>query len=518
MADQDVQNILTAEPVPQQTKADAWDIYHNSKDADDFASKISALPVSQATKAKLWDMKHAEAAADTNTITQDPGFFASATKMGKDALEGIGSGVISTGVGAYNLARKGAKAVGLGDLPEAPDFLKKAGANAQYDAQGNPIDTSNSFGAGRMAEQVGEFLAPAGLVGKGVKTAAKLGEAAELGAKVIGNAASSAGVTALQTGGDPDKIIQSGIISGAFSTTGGILQKILPANSSVYFKNLVIPKRFLGERAEDVMNHAIDEGILISKGGLAKAGALADAGRDAVDAEISKYGNVQVDNRIIESPVRAISKMARSVGKNDLANRIDGQLEDFLESKGAQSAVAATPEKQVTTGILDAQGNPVMKTIPGTPAVPAKPAYLTVADAQEAKRTFNTLAKSAFGTEGTSQKQIDTFISRGLKQSMEQISPEIAELNKNAQTSLLLKNAIEKYVQSAHDVVPPRTMLLLMFNKPAALLYGAWASPFVRSALAIAKDRVEKSAIAGATPAMAGAIPSLASSPQGPTQ
>lgn len=440
-------------------------------------------------------------------------------RQAKDVLEGAGSGIISTGQGLYNLTRKGVKAVGLGELPPAPEFIQKAAAPTQYDAQGNPVEPSTSFGVGRTGEQAAEFVAPGGLVSKGAKAAGVFGKAAGIGARVAGDVASSAAVTAAQTGGDVEKIanaaISSGIVSGAFSTVGGILSSI-PTNA-VYVKRLNFPTRFQGQRVEEVVGKAIDDGILISQGGANKAEIYENLSRAERNAEVAKYANHLIDINIVRTPVLKLRQMAEQLGENGIVKQIDSRLRAFEEANGARAATKGTAAKTVTSPVLGPTGAPITSTIPGTPGTPAQPAMITMKAAQQAKDDFNLLAQNMFGKFSPGAGQIRKLMGAGIKDAMEAVSPDIARLNRNTQNYKLLKDAIEKYINTNPELMNPRTAVLALWNKPAALIYGAFSNPFIRSALAVAKDRVEKSAVVPAlqaVPRLAGGIPFMSGAAQ----
>ncbi len=524
MADQDAQSIIAADSAEQNTKADAWDVFHNSANMEDFEHHLSGLNLSKETKAKLWDLKqHSPDQGALNQNKSDPGdepwtimgVAKGLARSAKDVAEGAGSGIISTGLGAYNLARKGVSAAGLGQLPEAPDFVKKAAAPVQYDAQGNPIDSSTSFGVGRTGEQAAEFLVPEMKAGKLVDAANIGSKVLKIGARAASDAAVGGGVSAVQSGGDLEKAgetaITSGIMSGAFNTIGGILSSI-PA-SSVYLKNLKFPTRFASDRVEDIVGTAIDDGILISKGGAKKAEAFENMSRAARDAEIAKHAGEMVDINIVRAPVLRLKQMADELGETKISNQISKRLQAFEEANGAQAAV---PPSTTTSPVLGPTGQSITSTTPGTPA---KPAQITIKAAQQAKDDFNLLAQNMFGKFSPGAGEIRKLMGAGLKNAIEAVSPEVKQLNYNTQNYKLLKNAINKYIDSNPELIDPRTAVLFLWNKPRALLYGALSNPFIRSALAIAKDRVEGSAVPAIGQGIqrtAGAMPTLAQ--QGPNQ
>ncbi len=140
-----------------------------------------------------------------------------------DAVRGVGAGVIHTGTGLYNLARK---IPGVGSvLPEPSNEVRQAGTP--------PPSTAGKVGYG--AEQVGEFMLPAGAVGRGAK-AIEGATAGMRGAGLLNTAgraalegASAAGVTAAQTGGDAGQMARAGTTAGAVSAAVPVVSKVVGA-------------------------------------------------------------------------------------------------------------------------------------------------------------------------------------------------------------------------------------------------------------------------------------------------
>lgn len=146
----------------------------------------------------------------------------------RDFAEGVGSGVATTGVGTYNLARKAVPA-----LPPVPASVQDATKPPDYSGLGWPGQ------AGKTAEQVGEFMLPGGLVNRGAKviegTTAGMRGAGLL--NTVGRAGleagSAAGVTGLQTGGDTEQMKRAGAtagtVSAAIPAVAGAVGKVGPA-------------------------------------------------------------------------------------------------------------------------------------------------------------------------------------------------------------------------------------------------------------------------------------------------
>lgn len=442
---------------------------------------------------------------DKRGAKSSPTLTDQALGLGSDILEGVGSGVLSTAQGAYNLGRKGVSAVGLGELPAPPEWLQKAAAPVQYtkDEAGNEIPTdkpSLAFRGGRTAEQIGEFFIPGGAtakLGKAAETAVgvgKLGTLARIGATAAGEAAMAGGITSIQTGGDweaaENAALTAGIASGAFNTVGTMLQS-LPLDK-LYLSKLKFPERFRGQRVDDIMDKAIGEGILISKGGAEKIGQIEKLEKVQRDALISQHLDDMVNIDIIQAPVLKMRQMAADLGETGIVQQIDSRLSNFFKAKGMKPPIPGTP----------AQTNPVYlalgtgpKTIPGTPGSPGQGAQITVRDAIKAKDDFQMLAQNFFGKFSEGKGQIRKLISGGLNDALEDISPAYKEMNKDIQNSKLLKQAINKYIDSNPGTfADPRTAILAWWSVPAAVIRGVLASPYMRSALAIGTSRVGQAA------------------------
>jgi hypothetical protein len=147
-----------------------------------------------------------------------------------DTLAGIGAGVISTGVGAYNLARK---IPGVDQVLPAPSPAVQAATQAPPGFFG---------GAGKFAEQTGEFALP---MSKVAKAAELLPAVARVGAE----AATAGGVAGVQTGGNPSAM------AGTAATTGllGGLGAMIPAGAKAALtRALASGMRPLSQAARDI--------------------------------------------------------------------------------------------------------------------------------------------------------------------------------------------------------------------------------------------------------------------------
>lgn len=183
-----------------------WDQYKVAAPAQDEWSQFKAKP---------------SAAIDYSKPTEPSNLQKLGTGV-KDFTAGIGAGAISTGVGAYNLARK---------IPGADSVLTKP--NEYVEGLTRPPD-SDAGHAGKMTEQVGEFMIPGGAISKGAKAieGATAGMRAAPVVNTLGRAAlegaSAAGVTGVQTGGDAEQVKKAALIGGGLGAAGAAVKEFAP--------------------------------------------------------------------------------------------------------------------------------------------------------------------------------------------------------------------------------------------------------------------------------------------------
>ena len=431
-----------------------------------------------------------------------------ARAMGRQFMDfsaGGGSGIVRTAVGLRDFANRGTKALGLGELPNVPESIRATAKGKEFE-NGQEVEPSAAFQIGRAGETLAEFAAPGSMATKGANVAAKLGSKvgpttemlAEIGGRAAADAAAVGAVTAAHGEAMEDvarAALTAGALSGAFATVGTALKSI-PTNR-LYTKGLKFPQRFQGQREDEIIGKAIDDGILISYGGANKAEALEKMKKADVIALINQHKNDLVDLNIVRKPLIEFRQQLQDQGYDNLANQITKRLESYERSKGALPGVPGTPPTTTTSSVVAPVGRglnaqPITKVIPGTPAVPPTPAKITIGEAQKSKEFIQQIADQAYGKNKPSRAQTEKLLAAGIARGIENIIPEVKQLNRDAQNYKLLKQAITKYVNANPELLSPRTAVLALWNSKAALLYGALQNPFIRSALAVAKDRMEK--------------------------
>ncbi len=174
-----------------------------------------------------------------------------------EAFVGAGKGLAGSG---YNMLRAASMAIpGATTLPSKPSALEPQGAAEQV---------------GHFVEQGAEFLAPAGLVGKGVKAAATYGPKAATVARVALEGIGAGGVSSLQ-GATPE---EAGA-SAAFSA-------VIPGGGAV-----TRTQKFLERKSEDLVRAAIKPTVTAMQ-------RVSGASREGLNAKANELVRFIIDNKV----------------------------------------------------------------------------------------------------------------------------------------------------------------------------------------------------------------------------
>lgn len=230
-------------------------------------------------------------------------------------------------------------------------------------------------------------------------------------------------------------------------------------------------------KVSDVIGTAVEkagtataQGLMKSalKPGVADAPTLADV-RQVVDTSlknqipVNEAGAAKLHSLIedygkkTQAVIDARTRQGATVDPNAVASRLDqvntSQVlpekdvatinkakEAFLARKGARAAQPPQP-----TGLVDAQGNPVMTA--GTPAVPAQPVSFDVAQAEKQGTYRQNAAK--YGEMSQAQMEAEKALARGYKEELEAKAPELKLLNEQESKFLGLQPALERAVRRA---------------------------------------------------------------------
>lgn len=448
-------------------------------------------------------------------IAPQPSLFDRVTKPINDFTDGAIGNLNKTALGAYDLARKipGVDKV----LPEPPQSFRQT-------ATAVPNSTMGHIGAG--AEQVGEFLAPAGIIGKGAK-AVEAATAGIKGGKLIGAGAralmegtGAGAVRGLQTGGDADAMRNAALMGGgasaAFSGAGAIGSRLLKDPQSVaarLYQSALKPAPSMDVADKDAMiREGLSSNIPLSRGGLDKTRKLIK-GIDQQVGDRAAQGALQGDTISSQAVADATNPTRQRFSsgvtpRKDVAD-IDAAKREFLEVHGGvKPAIPPTP-----SSILGPNGQPVMS--PGRPAVPPQP--IPVDRALEIARATK---PKAFGELTGASNETEKALKYGIKDQIYSLYPGLRDLGQKEKRFIDLDGEIERFIgrednKTVVSAAAPiagmaSNMLIPGSGIPVAALKLIDKFPGLSSRIAIALNKVQP-----ATAATAGRVGARVAAPVG---
>lgn len=323
---------------------------------------------------------------DFADVADTPGQTSSGN-MAVDALRGVGAGIISTGVGAYDLLRK---------IPGAADILPEPSASVRMAAQPPPTMAGQ---AGKFLEQTAELAVP-------VTKVASASKALPLAGRMLAEGATAGGVAAVQSGGDPTQTAVTGALGAAAPAAGAAVGAVgrtqLPAK--LYQSALKPTWQMFKKEGDDLIKTGLEMGIPVNANGMAKlTQKIADLGKE------------------IETGV--IQRAGRTVDSTKVLQALDG-LEDFYR----HTAAPETP-LNIIAGLKREFTQYHGQKIPLDVAQKIK-----VNTYQDLKAAYGEM--KAAKIEGIKQEM------RGLKEQIEAVWPEIAHLNDAQGKALALDEAL----------------------------------------------------------------------------
>jgi hypothetical protein len=266
----------------------------------------------------------------------------------------------------------------------------------------------------------------------------------------------------------------------------------------------------------------LENEIPISKGGLEKLGEHIETLNQAIKDEIASDPTRPIDpNKVATRADIAKARFANQVNAQGDLNAIEASRQQFLSEQGAKPAVLPR-----STGLVDAQGNPIMGA--GQPATAAPPMNAT--DAQVMKQGTYRVLRGKFGEQGSASVEAQKALARGLKEEIATQFPEISKLNADESRLLDLQPVLERAVNriSNHQAIGIGTPVAGAAAKAvsgsgsvgvvASVLKGVLDNPGVKSRLAIAISKSSKIPVAQAmhkVTAYSAALGATAASSQG---
>jgi hypothetical protein len=341
------------------------------------------------------------------------------------------------------------------------------------------------------------------------------GHAIASGIPVIGPYAANLGEQAAS--GDVGGALTRGItqyaapkaIAPAIAATGRVAGRaaLLGKTPEAAYESALKPSTTLGEAERAaIVKTGLENEIPVSKTGLEKIGAAIDELNNQITDEI-KPGVKINPNRAALTADQAKAKFANQVNANGDLAAIEASKQQFLREQGAKPGSPSVPPQP--TGVLDAQGNPVMSA--GTPAKPATPAPpMEAAKAQAMKVGTYRVLKGKYGEQGSASVEAQKALARGLKDEIANAFPEISKLNAAESKLLDLQPVLERAVNrnANHQLVGIGTPVAAGAAKAVTGSSGIGAvvgtlkavldNPVVKSRLAIAISKGAKIPIATA--------------------
>ncbi len=432
-----------------------------------------------------------------------------------DPFIAIASGAAHTGLGAYGILKKGAKFAGLGDLPEAPESVKRFASGEDLGTVGKAI---------RGGEQLAEFALPGGVVTKGVKAVSKLGKIAQVGARALGEAASAGGVAGVQSGGDIETAAHSalwaGAASGLFSTIGSAL-KAIPA----YKPTFNFPDRVSLPQRKEIIQQGIENNVLISEPGLKRAQGLVEAGAKEKAGLVGTHATQLLDTSPILKQLENMKNLRTTISPQGDPELIAG-VQKIIDKHFPPPPPVTVGGQTFPVGIFVKKFPQLAQKLGITDIAAAGPPKITVAEANEINQNLNNLIDKYYGHLVSIPGEAEKVVNHGLKIGLETLIPELAQVNRSLQNSIYLRNAIEDYLKSPRgqevikhpSIIAASLMASLGFKTgfhfavPSALLYEALSNPRIRSALAVLQHAAGDALTTGGFPATAARVAGYASS------
>jgi hypothetical protein len=252
-------------------------------------------------------------------VPADPGRAKSWGNPAVDVVAGIGSGVISTGVGAYELLRK---------VPSVADFLPAPSPYVRSLTE--PADTLAAK-AGKFIEQAAEFVVPAAGVAKVTKAAPLVGRMAAEGA-------TAGAVAGVQTGGDPVATTAAAGLGAAAPAAGAAasaaykalkpaVTRLTPAQSLV---------RALKPKATNLQfNTALERAMPELKASEQSIGRPISGIDDLLNATKDAKKRIWAEYEVMAGPQRL-----RGVSGEPIAEAIEGSIPAKLRLENPERAAA----------------------------------------------------------------------------------------------------------------------------------------------------------------------------------
>lgn len=320
----------------------------------------------------------------------------------------------------------------------------------------------------------------------------------------------------------PVKNLVEGISEGDYDKAaygaGGILSQTIPITEQaenlikrampsvqpgtaedIYKTALKAPTTMPVADVKAVVKTALTNEIPISEEGVQKLNTLVGKLNDAIDAKVKGSG-VTISPTAVASRLgdTADTMKQQVLPESDLA-AVDSARQEFLRQHQQPGKPAIPPQP---TGVLDAQGNPVMTN--GTPAVPPKDIPISAESAQSLKKGTYRQNAGKYGELSNAQSEAEKALARGLKEELANQIPELTDLNAKEGALLNLNDVLQRAVNRAANANKGRLGPMIAMGVGRTLtgstsigtaigiMKSVLDDPEVASKLAIAIDKAQR--------------------------
>jgi hypothetical protein len=393
----------------------------------------------------------------------------------------------------------------------------------QRAGHGAIVNAAQEFGAGAIQGAAAPFVHPLDTLTGAFRTIAHpIDTAVAIGRSAIDNPAKFAGniVGGAALGEAAAPIAKAAVEPVANAASKTLLLGKTPAEA--YESALRPPVTMDAAQKASAVQGGLENAIPLSKAGLEKIADRVDALNKQKADVIATDPNRPIDPNGVANRASdfARARFANQVNAQADLDAIEASKQQFLKEQGAKPGVPAKP-----TGVLDAQGNPVMT--PAKPPTPAPP--MGAAKAQAMKTGTYQVLKGKFGEQGSAAVEMQKSLAYELKEEIANQFPEISGLNSAESKLFNLEPLVDRAVNRMNNqgmfrlgtgAVAGTVKALGGSNKVAAVaavLKQVLDDPMVKSRLAIAVSKGGKIPYPEASAKIAAYSAALGASAAAPT-
>lgn len=340
-----------------------------------------------------------------------------------DLAAGAAGSLADHALNVYDLLRKipGASSV----LPDSKEFQA-----AVKDA--TPDNTPAHIG--KFLENMTEFMVSAGKVEAATR-------AASLPVRMATQGATGAAVSGVQTGGDPASMAVSGALSGAAVPVGDAFAWLTQNGPRKIYQAALRPTRAMMDDTPGMIDYALQNKIPINADSLAKIDAGIQTLRQDIESGISGRRGATIDPNKVSDALDELRSMYQNSVNPTMGGgvkAIDAVKKQFLELHGM-----TPPTSTPASTLLGPNGQPLVPAgiVPGSPAKP-----MGIEAAQASKINTHKLLSNAYGDMKGAEVEATKNLARGLKEQIETVFPEIADLNQSQSNAMGLDEALSRRV------------------------------------------------------------------------